>query len=409
MSMWLTLLALISAAAVASFAELFPLHHFPLPIAALMWSATSLLFLLALFLNISLLSPLARLEQAFAPNLMTLMLKKKAISFYRLSLMIGAFVAYLFSLAFLVNEPYRLWFFLSWWVIFGMMIDLFRKNWSALAHLLSPFHLVKEVEVSAKEAVRDSQDHDLWAALDTLCEMALSATKRQKIALATQIVQTFSPILGAFYRSSKSISRLSQDEQVAKETGQDEISYTLFYFLQRLELIYDQALAAQLQSLCRQIVMTLGRIILQGAKLDLSLLPFPMRILVQFALQAQQRYLQQITELANSTIVEIAKTVVQEADLAHAELLPPFMSMIKGLENIAKGHFKQNKFADIDTLTQPLTDLKKLLKHPNIAQHADLPFIEKEMERALAEFEALKQVMAAMPTIQGQAETEPLK
>lgn len=203
----------------------------------------------------------------------------------------------------------------------------------------------------------------------------------------------------SFYASSKSISRANVDVEVEKQTGQDEASYTLFYLLQRLELINDKALRNRLETICREMIMALGKIIVYGAELDLSLVSFPTHFLVKFGLKAQQHHFNEVAELTTSTLTEISKSIVNNVNLTYAELVDSFHSIINGLVSLAKGEFQQNKFANIKVLTQPLVDLKELMNNPKIANHRDAPAIRLEIDRALSEFQMLEQVMRALPPI----------
>jgi|GEM_PF-1367647 len=407
--MWLTILAFLTLVGLGFYPNFLPLNSMFIEIAAFMFLGTSLILVLTFFLNIQVLQPLVRLEQKSIPNLMSLLHDNFWLHTYRNILLVIVFVAYFLSLAFLSNEPHRLWIFGLWWVLFGLGLDLLKMNWVGLVNLLTPSHLVKEFEIAAKHAIQDGQDNKLWQTLDSLSEMALSGVHDNKISLSTQAINAFPPIMHTFYNSSKSISRLTQDQEVEIQTGQDEASYTLFYLLQRLELINDRALKNRLESVCRHMVMALGRIILYGAKLDLSLLTFPMHFLVKFGLKAQQHHFNEVSELTVSTILEIAKAVINEVELKYAELVEPFQAMIKGLETLAKGEFKQNKFTHIKPLIQPLLDFKALLDNPKIIEHRDAPAIRIDIDRTLAEFEVLEQVMQTLPTISETTSYEEIK
>lgn len=397
--MWLTLLAIISVVGLFFYPSLLPLNNLPTETAAFMFIGTSLILLILFFIYTQALQPLVRLEQKSIPNLMSLLNENFSLHAFRNGLFIIIFLGYFLSFIFTTNDSHRLWSFSGWWILFALGIDLLKMTWSGLINLLNPLHLVKEFEIVAKHAIQESQDDKLWRTLDSLSEMALNGVHDNKIALSTQAISTFAPIMHTFYNSSKSISRVTKDQEVETKTGQDEASYTLFYLLQRLELINDRALKNRLESVCRHMVMILGRIILYGAKLDMSLLTFPMHFLVKFGLKAQQHHFNEVGELTVSTILEIAKAVVNEVDLKYAELVPPFQAMIKGLETLAKGTFKQDKFTNMQALTQPLRDLLELMNNPKISEHRDTPAIRMEIERALAEFSTLEQVMRNLPPL----------
>src|SRR5262249_32914221 len=160
------------------------------------------------------------------------------------------------------------------------------------------------------KAIQNEKDEILWSSIDSLAEMALRSVEKSKIALSNQVLQNFPPIIQTFFASSKSISRINLDKETEKETGRDEASYTVFYLLQKLELINDKALQNRLETVCRQMVMVMGKIIIASAKFDLSMVSFPTHFLTKFGLKAQQHHFDEVAVLTTSTLLEIAKTIL---------------------------------------------------------------------------------------------------
>lgn len=398
--MWLTLLAFVCVIGFILYPDFLPINTIALELAGFMVIGGTTLLALTVFLNTWVLHSLTWLEQKLIPNLIDLFRRHAWLRICRILLYAAAFASYLLATALLsLDASHRLWIMWTWIITFGISLDLLRSNWRHLLDLMNPHQLVTEFEQAAKKAIQNSEDEKLWQSLDTLSEIAFGATEKYKIAISSQALQTFPPIMHAFYAASKSISHQVVDEQIEKQTGQDEASYTLFYLLQRLELINDRALKNRLETVCRQMIMVLGKIIIYSANLDLSLVSFPTHFLVKFGLKAQQNHFNEVAELTQSTLLEIARSIVNETNLTYAELNAPFQSIINGLDNLAKAEFKQNKYASIKVLIQPLLDLKELLNNPKIANHRDTPAVRKEIDRVLSEFETLEQVMRTLPTI----------
>jgi hypothetical protein len=213
--------------------------------------------------------------------------------------------------------------------------------------------------------------------------------------------------MDVFFASSKSVARINVDKKIEKISGRDEASYTIFYLLQRLELINDRALEYRLETVCRQMIMTLGKIIVSCAKFDLSTVSFPTHFLAKFGLKALQHHFGEVGVLTTSTLLEIAKTILRDVDVTYSELQEPFQSIINGLDAIAKATFKKEKNTSIQVLTQPFEDLKSLFQLDKMVNHPDTPVIRHEIDRVLEEFTVLGQVMRAIPPIPNLEETPP--
>jgi hypothetical protein len=398
--MWLTLLSIICVIGLALYPNFLSLNAGGFELAGFMiFGGTTILFL-TFYLYNQALFPISKLEQRLVPNLIDIYRRHLSLRMTQISLLIASFASYLLAALMVSTETtHKNELFWAWIIIFGLSLDLLRFSWRSIANLLNPHHLVNEFEHEAISAIKNGNDDRFWQSLDSLGEVAFNAAEKNKLALGSKVLKTFPPIMHAFYASSKSISRTTVDEEVEKKTGRDEASYTLFYLMQRLELIYDKALKNRLETICREMIMILGKIIIYGAKLDLSLVNFPTHFLVKFGLKAQQHHFNEVAELTTSTLSEIAKSIVNQDDLTYAELIEPFQSIINGFASIAKAEFQQNKFANIKVLVQPLLDLKELMNNPKIAKHRDTPAIMQDIDRALSEFETLEQIMRTLPPI----------
>ena len=371
----------------------------PLALSIIMLVGGTAIFLGIILLNSLILIPLGSLEEKVIPNLMDSLRRDRPLRLGRIEVFFFSLVS-IVCVAFvsLIENPHtqhRL--FEGWIVFFGITLDVLRDSWRRLVNYLNPSYLVTQITHEAIRAIQNDQDSLLWNSLDSLTEIGLRSVEKSKLALSTQTLQAFPPIMQSLFASSKSISHISHDRIGTKETGGDEASYAIFYLLQRLELINDRALRERVETVCRQMIMTMGKIIVHCSKYDLSLVSFPTHFLTKFGLKAQQHHYDEVAELTTSTLLEISKTILTDIDITYAELEDPFRSIINGLNALAKGAFKKRKDTSIKALIQPLIDLKALFQTEKMIQHRDTPVIVREIDRALDEFAILEQVMQSMP------------
>lgn len=358
-------------------------------------------FLSTVFLITFVSIPFENLEQKLIPNLLELIRKDKALRLGRIYLFSFPLLSYI-CVAFvsrIKDVQYQDWLFLAWLVFFGISLDMIRDCLRRLVNFLNPSYLVSRISNGAINAIQNDQDYLLWTGIDTLTEIGINSVERSKLALSTQTLQTFPPIIKAFLDSSKSISHIYHDRTAVQGTGRDEASYTIFYLLQRLEVINDRALRDRLETVCRQMIMSLGKIIVHCANYDLSMVSFPTHFLTKFGLKAQQHHFDEVTELTTSTLLEISKTILTDIDITYAELQDPFKSIINGLAALAKGSFKKRKDQSIKVLMQPLLDLKTMFQSEKMIHHRDTPAIVGEIDKVVDEFTVLEQVMATMPPL----------
>lgn len=389
-------------------AALFLFYPFPQPlqveipfISQMMVVAGSIVLLILPFLYCIPLSSLLRLEQQLIPRLMAVFRRDRLTKMAFLLLFLFPFVSYLLAATLNLFQGMSGILFAIWMISFGLTLDLIRYTLRRLTNFLNPFYVTDTFKQEATKAIQDNEDTLLWSSIDNLTEVALRAIQDNRLALATQTLSEFPPIFHAFFASAKSISHTQSTEEKAikQATGLDEASFTLLFFLQKLELINDHALAKRLESISRHAIVGLGKIIIYAAKLDLSLVSFPTYILGNMAVKAQQNNFGEVAALATSTLYEVAQTIINEVDLTYAELQEPFFAIANNLATIAQATFKKDKNINIAILIQPIKDLKALFQSEKMASHRDTPAIVQQIDGILAEFDALEQVMKTIPTI----------
>lgn len=358
------------------------------------------LLILTFFVNTFILIPMEQLEQKLIPNLINLLGRDFILHWERIFLLVFSLLSFIGAV--IISSlalHHQHWFFLGWIVAFGLALDVLRDNWHRLLNFLNPSYLLHQMTHKARKAIQNDQDDLFWDNLDGIAEVGLRSVENSRSALGTQALQSFPSIMNIFFTSAKSISHIHHDRMFEKEQEEDEASYTIFYLLQRLELINDKALQHRLETVCRQMIMSMGKIIVYSAQYDLSLVSFPTHFLTKFGLKAQQHHFDEVAVLTTSTLLEIGKTIVTEIDITYAELQEPFRSIINGLDALAKATFKKNKTINIKTLIQPFIDLRTLFQSEKMTKHHDTPAILAEIDRVLEEFSVLEQVMQVIPPL----------
>lgn len=398
--MLMTIISLILAALTTFYVSW---SHAPVDFPFLAWSmiigGTVALVLVPLMQMIALI-PLQQLEQNLISRVVELFRRDYWTRLNHFFLLLFPLLSYsLAAFTLYGNLPHKELLFAGWLVALGIFLDLIRHDIKRTANFLNPYHLIDIFGKEAKKAAVDEKDQILWSSVDTLSEIALQAIERNRIALSTHTLNQFPPIMHTFFTSAKSISHVNQDQKIEKETGQDEASYTVFYTLQRLQSINERALRHHLDSVCSQIIIVLGKIIVYGAQFDLSMVTFPTHFLGKFATQAIANNYIDVGNIATSTLLEIARTIITEIDLTYAELDEPFTAIINSLDAIAKETFRKDKTVNIQIISQPLRDLRKLFENERVANHRDTPVIIQRIDNALAEFDALEQVIRTLPPL----------
>jgi hypothetical protein len=124
-----------------------------------------------------------------------------------------------------------------------------------------------------------------------------------------------------------------------------------------------------------------------------------LRFLGKLAKRAQDEGLEETALKASCILSEVAKAIMNDVDIKYLEIKDSYLSIINGLEVLAKGTFKRDKSTNISFLMQPFKDLKELFQSEKARDHQDTPVIMQNIDRVLGEFEALQLVMSTIPPI----------
>jgi hypothetical protein len=262
----------------------------------------------------------------------------------------------------------------------------------------NPFSIVKHFTSEASKAVT-LENADLLHWIDALTEISIKAVQKTLPSLANETVNSLQGVGSEYLLSERSITHHGSAER-APGSKVDEVSFTMFYLFQRLELIFDRALSEKIEPVCSNLITALGKIVIDSAKYDLSMTMYPLHYIGKFAKRAQHNDMNIVGEKATCTLLEVSRIIIDEVDLKYQELKDPFFSVIQHLEEIAKETFKQDKTMNINVLIQPFKDLRAMFANEKVATLQDTPIIVADIDRVIAEFNQVELVMKTIPPIQ---------
>lgn len=371
-----------------------------LPLIGITLVAVATLFLFLPTITIALAwSPLQRAEEQLTPRVSELFLKDRWIYFLTIALLLFPLISYIMAIDVLFLNIFNKKLVLEVWIVlFGISIDALRHILRRVFYYFDPFRVVSLFTHEANVSIQNDREEDLCNWIEALSEVALRGLQRSSTSLCIQVNDELQHIIHVFLKSSKSISHASQDSK--KEAGEgDKVSYTLFFFLQRLEMIQDKAIEKKIEPVCSNLVTVLGKTVIDAAKYDITMPGYPLHFMGRFAAAAQQKGMSQVGPKAILTLLEVAKTILSEIDVTYVELEDPFSSIINQMNTITKEMFRQDKTISIKLLIQPFRDLKDLFTSEKMANHQDTPAILQKIDLVLGEYEALETVLRTIPTI----------
>ncbi|MGK5594284.1 MAG: hypothetical protein ACSNEK_02875 [Parachlamydiaceae bacterium] len=317
---------------------------------------------------------------------------------------IGSLLFSFFALlAAVIKTPY----FLSLWVLLmGLSLDLFTLFARRTLLFLDPFQVVKMLQLEARKNIEGNKEAALCDDVDSLAEVAIASLNRNNVSLSNGSIDELRHTVRVFLESYKSIGHVSGTEELKKQGIQDTVQFILLYILQRFEMVFDHALEKRLATVCSGIITALGQTTIAAAKYDISMAIYPLHYLSRLGQAAQKAGLEEIGVKTSLTLLEIAKTITIELDVAYIELQQPFLTIINTLDEIAKETFRRDKTTNIQLLIQNFLDLKSLFSYEKMAKHQDTPIILQNIDRVIDEFKTLQSVIMTMPPMPNLAPDE---
>lgn len=345
-------------------------------------------------------SPMQTAEQHITPRIFDLLMKDHYFRFTNIWLTIFPLLSFAFAMDILSFNIFSKNLVLPLWlVLLGISLDAIHFCLRRVYGYLNPFKLISLFTHEANKCIQNEKEAELCHWIDGLSEIAIKAVQRTSTALCNEVNNELQVITRLFLESSKSISHHTLDTPNTTTGSPDNVSYMLFYILQRLEMVNDKAVEQRLEPASSYLITVLGKIVVSSAKYDLTLTDYPLHFLGRITLKAQNKGLTEVGQKAICTLVEVAKMILTEIDITYLELEESFFTLTSQLDNISKEMFRQDKTMNIKILKQPFLDLKELFTKEKVASHQDTPAIVRDIDRILAEYDALEAVMRSVPPI----------
>ncbi len=293
--------------------------------------------------------------------------------------------------------------FCLWLVVFGISLDLLFAAKKIFWGSINPFSYVAAVQKQAKSALHHNRQTEIPQWIDALAEQANKSLAAGAVALGAESLNGLQGIISSFCDSSKGrlLNKGSGDEALA------EISYTISFFCQRVEAIFQKALEKHSEPMASQAIVLLGKTAIFAAKCDPGMALEPLHLLGKLALDAQSKGYEEIAIKSAITLQQVGMAFTSDINLFSLPLQEIFLSIIKSMEALSKNTFKKDKNTSLELLSTPFRQLKgQFIKEEQIVQHPDASVILQELDRVIGEFEALGLILTNMPNIPGYANQE---
>ncbi len=361
--------------------------------------ALPILFLLLFGISKALaLNPLQRIEQNLTPRLLQLFRKDRHIKWtgaWMLGFLIFSSALAVTNFSFGGINPSVMMF--TWTLLLGITFDLYFHFTGRLFDYLNPFSIVELFTKGGKESIQEEHEIDLCDWVDALSEVSLKSLNHNSTSLCNTAIDQLSTLSKHFLESEKSISHHKEDSQTEALGITDKVSYTLFFILQRFELIMQRSTEKKIEPVCSHVITAMGKVAVYSAKLDMTLPSFALEQIGKFSLNAQKHRISDVGVKATYTLLEVAREIVNEVDIKYCDLKHPFMTLNTQMEEITKELFRQNKTINFSILVQPFVEMKKILQSEKMSNHQDQAVIIKDIDRILDEFGHLQAVMQTAP------------
>lgn len=346
------------------------------------------------------LPPLQKAEQDSSPRILEMFKKDPLLGFTHLGLILIPLAALTLGVDIagihFIPPAYALG---MWVALIGASLDLLIQFIKRILSYLNPFAVAQLFRQAANRSIQNDKEAELCEWIDALSEVGSRALDKGGSTLCNEVLNELYEIARLFLGASKSIGHVSEDKESAELGIKDKITFTLFYLFQRLELLFNKGLEKKLETVCSSVLTVFGKITIEAAKFDMSLASFPLQYIGKLSLEGQQQKLQDIGVKATCLYIELSKSLVNEIDITYLELQEPFFTLIHNMDQLAKEAFKQNKEIPIKVLIQPFRDLKTIFSEGKVAAHQDTPVILSDIDRVIAEFDALEMVLRTIPPI----------
>lgn len=390
------------------FATIVYIFSFEISSLSIQWisAVTGALFLLLLVSTyLSLIRPLQWAELKATPRVSELILGDSFLKW----LSLGLLALPLSSLVLAAGALPHNWLdnnslFCIWLIFAGSSIDLLRTYSTRLSDYFNPAWVIKSIVQRGRLDIAHGRDNELCDWIAALIEVALMAMKRFGFSLCDRAIGGITALLQRFLE----VNRRSLQTEAADAKVHQRTVYVLFYSFERLQLVYTHALQENFEPICNSIITSLGKISLLAAHGDPAKVNHVLHFIISMADSALEKGVVNIYTKANLTLVEVGKSILTEIDLSKTDMQDSLYSLVGHLETIAKNFFRRDKEMSIAVLTQPLRDLKAMIKEHPLVERADMRKALTALDKVLEDFENLQLVLNTMPNVIEEGDGEKL-
>lgn len=329
-------------------------------------------------------------KKLLGPNLVSLF--KSSPLFFLFQIFPAIF--FILTLGLILFLPaYHLELVAIWLVLLGITLDLIyqaiKRGWD----YSDPLNVLERLGKKAEDDFPLSKSSDLIKTHETLFDIALLSLRRGELLLSSEAIKKATESL---------ISYLQYHHQ--KNTGKEgleKVGFVLFSSLQRMKVVFHQALDLRDETVPGEILIDLGKLALVGAEMGPEISVPSIKTLGELTLEAKDLGLEDLSVKGSVTLDEIGKGILKHPRFMFLKIDDIFISLISEMEKVSKLTFTQNKGISIDYLTEPFRNLKLGLEQEPVKNHPHAPIIQLELDRVLGEFEALGLVLRTLPNIPG--------
>lgn len=341
-------------------------------------------------------APLQKAEKNLTPGILRLLKEDHLIVWVqRILIALPIFFLFLVLYPHVLPIPISLWGFIALGLTFDLLYALNQRIFS----FLNPYSLTKMFTKAAKKSILLNREINLCDSIESLSEVGLKSLEDSGSSLCNHSLDEMREIMDLFLLGAKSAALEGPDKQAQASGITDKVSYTLFFFLERLELIFQKALTMGLTQVCSTIITILGKLIFYATRCDFSLMSYPVHFLGKFSKKAEEKHFSEVSLKGSCALLEVSRKIINELPLEYMDLKDPFFAVIHQLDEIAKETFKQDKTSNIAVLIVSLKDLRATFSSPKVINHSDTSAIVGEIDRVLAEWETLESVLRTIPTL----------
>lgn len=338
--------------------------------------------------------PLQRAEQEVTPCIFRALRKKWSFRIASSAVLLFPFLSFLATFG--LHPPLPL-VIAVWVILLGIAIDSFHLliKWSFVA--LNPFEAITLLSQNARHYFTPGEGGNFCLWVDALIETALKAIDRSSTSLCDNTIKELEDIATSFLKERTLMGSKEED---------DELNYTICFFLQRLEQVHTKAAERLLEMISSKIIVTTGKIAIAVAKYHPAWASLPLNSIGKMTQEAQSYDLDDVAIKASITLQQIGKKILDDDPSLQLPIQDMFFTILGRLEKIAQTTFRKDKTTNIDVLIHPFRDMKHWFTEEKYKNHPDAAAIVNDLERVMGEFEALEMVLRTMPNIPGMPEEE---